>query len=300
MFGTLLGALPRPSLPDDADPAAILDAVLALQIDHGLEPLTDAGWSLVPDDRVAGWRATAARTDRLVKAVITGPYTAGTETGASVDRWRATLEDLAAAGCRYVEIAEPAAVRIGSHPVERTRFRDLHDRLLDGLHDRADLHLSLAITGGSAHEAGAETILEPPYQSLAVDLIDGPDAWYLVRATPSLRGVICGTLSPHPGSDDSPEVLLWAAAYAASSGVGGGARGPARVGLATAGSFARLSWSAAARKVERLGRAVQLASLPAKDALAAMDPRAVDIRSAAMGRYQPRPPRGPSPDHGDR
>ncbi len=188
----------------------------------------------------------------------------------------------------------PSPPRSGSAatPAERTRFRDLHDRLLDGLHDRADLHLSLAITGGSAHEAGAETILEPPYQSLAVDLIDGPDAWYLVRATPSLRGVICGTLSPHPGSDDSPEVLLWAAAYAASSGVGGGARGPARVGLATAGSFARLSWSAAAQKVERLGHAVQLASLPAKDALAAMDPRAVDIRSAAMGRYEPRPAAG--------
>ncbi len=295
MFGTLLGALPRPPLPDDADPSLILEAVLTLQADHGLEPLTDAGWSLAPDDPVASWRATAARTDRLVKAVLTGPYTAGLPTGSSVERWRTTLEGLAGAGCRYVEIAEPDAIRIGTDPAKRTRFRDLHDRLLDGLHDRPDLHLSLAITGGSAHEAGAATILEPPYQSLAVDLIDGPDAWYLVRATPSTRGVICGAVSTHPGSDDGPEVLLWAGAYAASSGVGGGARGPARVGLATAGSLAQLSWEAAARKVERLGHAVHLASLPAQEALAAFDPRAIDIRSAALGRYEPRRPRARHP-----
>jgi len=41
MFATLLGSLPRPSLADDADPVAVLDAVLELQVEHGLEPLTD-------------------------------------------------------------------------------------------------------------------------------------------------------------------------------------------------------------------------------------------------------------------
>ena len=44
MFGTLLGGLPRPPLPDDADPASLVDAVLAAQVEAGLEPVTDGGW----------------------------------------------------------------------------------------------------------------------------------------------------------------------------------------------------------------------------------------------------------------
>lgn len=294
MIGTLLGGLPRPPLPEDAAPTAILEAVLALQADHGLEPLVDAGWSVAPDDAVAGWRVTAALTDRLVKAVVVGPFSAGTPSGASVESWRSTILGLADAGCRYVEVVEPAAVRIGDDAAERARFRDLHDRLLDGLDDRAGLHLSLVITGGSAHAAGPGTILGPPYQSLAVDLIDGPDAWYLVRAAPAARGIVCGALSTAAGSDDSPELLLWAAAYAASSGTAGETRSETRVGLATAGSLAHLPWEAAARKVERLGYALRLAALPAAERLAAMDPRSVDIRSAALGRYEPR--RRPRPD----
>jgi hypothetical protein len=43
----------------------------------------------------------------------------------------------------------------------------------------------------------------------------------------------------------------------------------------------------AARKVERLGHAARLAALPADERNAAIDPRAVDIRSAALGRYSP-------------
>jgi len=287
VFGTLLGALPRPPLPDDADPAAVLDAVLELQVESGLEPLVDTGWSLHPGDPVAAWRTTASRADRLVKAALAGPFSAGLAKGAALDDRRATILALADAGCRYVEIHEPAAVAIGEDMVERDRFRDLHERLLDGLHDRPDLHLSLVIVGGSAHEAGATTILAPPYQSLAVDLIEGPDSWYLVRATPRVRGVVCGALSTKAGSDDTPEVLVWAATYAASSGTDGVARGPDRVGLATAGSLAALPWGMAARKIAALGRAVELANLPPEVAKARMDPRAVDIRSAALGRYEP-------------
>ena len=48
MFVTLLGPLPRPPLPDDAASEQVLDAVLALQVEHGLDPLTTAGWDL-PD-----------------------------------------------------------------------------------------------------------------------------------------------------------------------------------------------------------------------------------------------------------
>lgn len=297
MFATLLGPLPRPPLADDATPEAILDAVVAAQVDAALEPVTDGGWPLVPGDPVASWRATAARTDRAVKAVMPGPYTAGTPLGGPMDDLRDQIRELMAAGCPMIEIAEPAAVAIGADEAERTRFRDLHDRLLDGVggsdpDSTPHTHLSLAITGGAADAAGLATILGPRYGSLAVDLIAGPDNWRLVTATPGDRGIVCGALSASAGSDDGPELLLWAIAYAAASG----GRGAARVGLGTASSLAALTWSAAMTKLTRLGEAVRLAGLPRDERLAAIDPRAVDSRSAALGRYEPttaRPNRRP-------
>lgn len=297
MFATLLGPLPRPPLADDASPEAILDAVVAAQADAGLEPITDGGWPLVPGDPVGSWRATAARTDRAVKAVLPGPYSSGTPWGASVGDLRDRIRELIAAGCPMIEIGEPAAIGIGADEAERAHFRDLHDRLLDEVVGAGQgavhrTHLSLAITGGSADLAGPATILVPPYGSLAVDLIAGPDNWRLVTATPGDRGIVCGVLSAAPGSDDGPELLLWAAAYAAASG----GRGAARVGLATASSLAALTWPAAMTKLARLGEAVRLAGLPRDERLSAIDPRAVDSRSAALGRYEPataRPSRRP-------
>ncbi len=295
MFATLLGPLPRPPLGDDATPEAILDAVVSAQADVGLEPVTDGGWPLASGDPVASWRATATRTDRAVKAVLPGPYSAGVPTGGPIDDLRDQIGELIVAGCPIVEIAEPAAVAIGTDEAERARFRDLHDRLLDGVASSEPggsgpgaatprtTHLSLAITGGAADAAGPSTILGPPYASLAVDLIAGPDNWRLVRAAPGDRGIVCGALSASPGSDDGPEILLWAAAYAASSG----GRGAARVGIATASSLAALPWPTALAKLARLVEAVRLASLPRDERLAAIDPRAVDSRSAAIGRYEP-------------
>jgi methionine synthase II (cobalamin-independent) len=288
VFGTLLGALPRPPLAVDATREALLDAVVAAQVDAGLEPVTDGGWSLVPGDPVASWRATADRTDRAVKAVIVGPYTSGLLSGGSIEAMRDLIDELGSAGCPIVEVSEPAAVAIGPDPSEQARFRDLHDRLLEGLvgpgpATRPSTHLSLAITGGAADAAGAATILGPAYASLAVDLIAGPDNWRLVRATPGDRGIVCGALPAVEGSDDGPETLLWAAAYAAGSS----GRGPDRVGLATASSLAGLSWTVALTKLARLGEAVRLAGLPQEERLAAIDPRAVDSRSAALGRYEP-------------
>ncbi len=284
MFATLLGPLPRPPLAADATREAILGAVVAAQVEAGLEPLTDGGWPVEPDDPVASWRATAGRTDRAVKAVLAGPFTARVAHAGSVDPWRRSISALAEAGCPIVEIAEPDATRIGEDPGERARFRDLHERLLDGF---VGVHLSLAITGGSADDAGAETVLTAPYASLAVDLIGGPDNWRLVTATPGDRGIVCGALAAEAGSDDGPELLMWAGAYAAASQ----GRGLARVGLATASTLAALPWDVARRKLDRLGEAARLAARPPAEQLAAMDPRAIDIRSAALGRYDPAAPR---------
>jgi hypothetical protein len=276
MFATLLGGLPRPPLPDDAPPEAILDACLELQAEHGLEPATDGGWPIT-EDVVAAWRATSARADRIVKAVMVGPLTSGRDPATL----RATVLALADAGCRWIEVAEPAATSIGSEPDARARFADAHIALTGDL--PTDLHLTLAITGGNADALGIDSVMAGTYASLAVDLIDGPDNWRLAVAVPAERGVICGALSAHAGSDDGPEMLLWAMRYAAGSK----GRGIARVGLATSGSMAGLTWEQAATKVRRLGEAERIAALPIDEQRMAIDPRAVDIRSAARGRVEP-------------
>ena len=291
MFATLLGPLPRPPLPDDAGPTELLRAVVRAQETAGLEPVTDGGFGVgaTPAER---WQATARLTDRPVKAVLTGPCSRGqatttpeAATDATIDAVRAELLELLAAGCAFVEVHEPAATRIGSDEVARARFRDAQERLLDGV---SGIHMSLAITGGNADQAGTDTLLAAPYASLALDLIDGPDNWRLVVATPGDRGVICGAISADPHADDRPEVLLWAAGYAASTG----GRGPTRVGLATASSLAHVPWDVALRKLGILGEAARLADLPPAERVRAVDPRSLDSRSAALGRYVPRRRRG--------
>jgi hypothetical protein len=267
MFVTLLGELPRPPVPADAPPGAVLDAVVALQAEHGLEPICAAGWG--------EWADLARRTDRLTKAVVVGPSAAGRP----VEQVRIELLRLVDAGCAWVEIHEDlsslapddeAAARLGAD----------HAALTDGL---AGVHLSLALTGASAEWLGPGAVLAGAYASHAFDLIDGPDSWRIITRLPGERGVIAGALSTRPDSDDSPELLLWAVGYAASTG----GRGSARVGLSTAGSLADLSWDRAVRKVARLGEVARLAAAPIDERRSAIDPRAVDKRSAALGRYDP-------------
>ena len=296
MFATLLGSLPRPPLPAAAPLRALVEAVVRAQESAGLEPLTDGGL-FDPADPVAAWEATAALTERAVKQAIGGPYTAGRSGRGTVAQrtmdilaragdLNDTLRALAAAGCPMIEIHEPAATTIGADAAERALFREAHLRLLDGVDGT---HLSLAITGGSADAAGIETILAAPYASLAVDLIAGPDNWRLVTVVPGDRGIICGALSVAADSDDGPELLLWAAGYAASTK----ARGPERVGLATASSLADLPWAEAIGKLERLGAAARLAGLAPDEAVTSLDPRAVSSRAAALGHVEPAPSRRP-------
>lgn len=254
-----------------------MDAVLALQVEHGLDPLTTAGW-----DSAASWRDAATRCPgRLVKAVVTGPITSD----ASTDTVRATLLALAEAGCTWIEVHEPAATMIDDD-AGRSRFAAAHRALTAGLDG---VHLSLALVGGSAEALGIDALLAGAYASLAVDLIDGPDNWRLVAGWPGDRGVVVGALPTPAGGDERPEMLLWAAAYAASTG----GRGGDRVGLAPAGSLAGLSWEVAARKVSRLGEAARLATASLNEIRNTVDPRALDHRSAALGRSSPRPSRPP-------
>jgi len=334
LFATLLGGLPRPEDPegsslDDDDGAVVV--VLEAQATAGLEPLTDGrlrtrGFAGAVEGlegmargsegpRLAGlprwtqpltvdaWRFASGHAAGLVKQALPGPYTLARRFGGSAGpgddgadlavafatALRSEIRALADAGCAFVEIEERDAHLVGADPGERRRFADAHRALLDGIDG---IHVSLAIIGGNADTAGIETILAAPYPSLAVDLIDGPDNWRLVRATPGDRGIVCGAMSSQAGSDDGPEVLLWAAAYAATSNN----RGRDRVGIATAAGLEGLSWAAAVRKMQRLGQAAGLGARSPAEIAAQLDPRAIDSRSAALGRYDPpeqRPGRGP-------
>ena len=241
------------------------------------------------------WRAASALTDYPVAQAVPGPYSLGRRnTGVSAARRRArtmaladalavVLRALADAGCPIVVVEEPTAIRIGTNSGERRLFADAHRRLLEGV---PDLHAMLAISGGSAADAGPETIFAAPYRSHLFDLIAGPDDWNLVRAAPPDRGIVCAVLRAGPGpSDDQAPILVWAAQYAASTG----SRGLARVGLANTTPLRGLSAADALTAARALGRAAGLAAMTPEDAVAA----GLDARTFA-NRPRPRRPARPT------
>jgi hypothetical protein len=258
-----------------------------------------------------GWRVVAGATERATKQALPGPYSIGLRTrGTEREREARTLgaaealaeivAALARAGCPLVEIEESEAHRL-TGAAEHDLFRDAHRRLTQGDagsrgggqhgvgNDEAGggIHRSLSVVGGSVPQAAIDVVLEAPYASLAVDLIAGPDNWYLVRRAHGERGVIAGVQSAG-AVDEAKEVMLWAAHNAASSA----RRGSERVGIGSAGSWANLTWEAALRKMHRLGDAARLAAMPLGEELAqSLDPRAVSARRAAVGHGPPPQPR---------
>jgi methionine synthase II (cobalamin-independent) len=294
MFATLIGTYP-PDPHGDMSEDAVRQVITELE-EAGLEPLSDGQLSAAgqepaePAQTVRRWELAARSTTRAVKQALLGPYSQSRESEDAGERIRETIDALVAAGCPLIEIEEPHAVRIGDSPLERRRFADAHRRLTDGLD--AAVHLSLVLTGGDADTAGAATFFDLPYASYAFDLIAGPDNWRLVAQAPGDRGIVCGALDPRAAASDAPEVLVWAAHYAASTG----GRGIVRVGLANASGLGGLTRERARQKAHALGEAARLAAVDDPGELAALlNPRAVDIRSAATGRYEPKPGRPPGP-----
>ena len=322
VFATLLGALPQPTV--DGGDAAVDPVVAAIRAQEpaGLEPVTDGrlrdpgfdrlvGLLLRPDgvdDAVTtvldGWRVLAGATERATKQALPGPYSVGFRVGGSkrvreartlgvAEALAEIVAALAEAGCPLVEVEESAVHRLAGAS-EHHLFSEAHRRLTgpgtgsqDGGARNASIHRSLSIVGGSVPQGAIEAVLEAPYASIAVDLIAGPDNWYVVRRASRERGIIAGVQSAGD-VDESQEVMLWGAHYAASSG----GRGSDRVGIGSAGSWANLSWEAALRKLNRLGEAARLASMPLSEELAqSLDPRAVSSRRAAVG-HGPRPQSG--------
>ncbi len=334
MFATLVGGYPIFGAASLPAPGAELDAavrdVLAEQATAGLELLTDGslrtpdpieafGAALVdPRDsqtgrvswsgpiNLEGW-SFAARAAREVaaglpvKQCLPGPYTLGRRLFADdarrpeltrdlADALSMELEALAEAGCPFIQIDEDDAVTIGADESERALFRDSQERMLGRLPDQRP-HLSLAICGGDADSAGAETIFSAPYDSHLFDLIAGPENWRLVRWAPAERGIVVGVVDARSAKPDKLELIVWAVGYAASTR----GRGEARIGVAPSGSLAGLPRDAARQKIELLGRAAELfAKRDTEPIAASLDPRAVDKRSAALGRWtsprdRPRP-----------
>lgn len=311
MFATLLGPYPRPATAASATAASADDlvrSVLAEQEAAGLGLLCDGGLrSPDPIGSLAGgldgfevtagrvravaeprwrgpvlveaWRSTAALTELPVKQAIVGPYTLARRVDAGAtgrvrltlalaEALREELRALAEAGCPVIQVDEDDAALVGLDPSERRIFVDAQRRLTDGI----DAHLSLAIAGGDAAGAGAETIFDPPYRSYLFDLVAGPDHWRLIAQAPADRGIVCGALDPAGTGSGDRETLVWAARYAASTR----GRGMDRVGLAPAAGLERLSWEAAGAKVRVLGDAARLATAPREELEEALDWRALD------------------------
>lgn len=269
-----------------ADGIADLEAVGLELLSTGMAPA--GGARLDPARVVDAWRAVAGATQRPVKQVLAGPYSAGRRGSRSApialaEALQPVIAALVTAGCPLIEIDEPDALPIAVDARERDRFGHAHRRLLDGVDD---VHVSLALTGGNLDTAGAATFFDLPYASYAFDLIAGPDNWRLIAATPADRGVICGALDPDANGDETRELLVWAAHYAASTA----GRGGDRVGLANASSLAGLTRGVALRKLRVVAEATRIAAVESPNEMAALlDPR-------AFGRRRERP--GATPDRG--
>lgn len=324
MFATLAGGYPGadPASPPPSGAAtdALVREILAEQAAAGLGLLTDGGvrW---PDPVAAiggallgggpgsaqgaaaplwsdpitvdAWRFAANAAGELpVKQCLPGPYTLGRRfVGDEAARPALTLGfavalarevgALAAAGCRFVQVDEDDAVLIRTDEAERALFREAHARLLADLPPERP-HLSLAISGGNADAAGPETIFAAAWDSHFFDLLAGPDNWRLVTRAPAERGIVLGVVDAQTAQLDDRAVVVWAVGYAAASG----GRGEDRIGIAPSGSLAGLPRDVARRKIELLGEVVGLVERRREEAIAAaLDPRAVDKRSAGLGRW---------------
>ena len=109
----------------------------------------------------------------------------------------ATILALAAAGCPFVEIAEPDALAIAIVPAAASVRRRASPA---GRRDEG-LHCSLALTGGNVDGRRPAALFDLAYASYAFDLIAGPDNWRLIARRPADRGIICGRC-PRAGADE--------------------------------------------------------------------------------------------------
>lgn len=311
MFATLLGPYPaRPEVAISDQVAAgiglLADGQPAAEIVRGDEQGGDGRRASQEAIRavVARWRDAdamvrelAARSSlepRPVKACLVVPLTLVVDRplrgrgdpvvvrGAAAPL-RAAIDALAEAGVPVIQLEADRLVSLPPEDPDATRRAlDLLRQALVG--PPAGVHVSLSVAGGALPVELGRSLGDLPIASLAVDLCAGPDNWYAAAALPPDRGLIAGVADARTASPDGLEVLVWGARYAASLG----GRGPERVGLSTSIGLEGLSRRQARAKLGALAEAARVAELTDPDELKrSLDPRAVDARSAALGRYQP-------------
>jgi methionine synthase II (cobalamin-independent) len=312
MFATLAGGYPPPS-----ESGGLAD-VLSDQLEAGLgmlgtgtvvEATIDKGSAVdtwrQADAIVRGLVAESGLEPPVVKVCIVGPYTIGRRvdtinsdgrarvqaTQIAADLLNSELRELFEAGVAVVQVQEDALTLIRDHASDE---RALAAESFHGLLEGVSGHVSLAVTGGNADQAGAATLFDAPFASYLFDLIAGPDNWRLIAEAPRDRGIICGVADTRTAAPDSEAVMIWAARYAGSLG----GRGLQRVGLAPAAGLERLPRDATRSKLAALAEASRKAGLPDDELMEQLDPRAIDARSAAIGRFEKRAVGGPRTGRG--
>lgn len=312
MFATIAGPYPPIEGDPDLAPAEVLEAILADQLEAGLGMVADGTVRRVTSDAevadaVAAWETAARVVVALtaeaggpappVKACLLGPVSAagegtrGTDPGRAIGPVRDAIRALVAAGAPVVQVAEPWTVSSdAATDAGRIRVATAWSVLLDGV----DGHVTLALPGGGATNVGADAMVAAPFASYLVDLILGPDDWREVGRLPGDRGVILGVADLRPGRVDTKEVLIWAARHAA--GMHG--RGLERVGLTTSAGLERLHRDVARARLRQLAETAALGTLDGAELAKRLDPRSIDARSAALGRWEPRPRRPSAPRGG--
>ena len=238
------------------------------------------------------WRAAAASTTVAVKQALLGPFSAARPTGGdarsrSPSPAGAIAVALAAAGCPLVEIEEPEAV---ADRRRRRRRRVAFAAALRRLTDVVD-GPSPPVAGPDRRQrrpAGCGNALRPAVRQLRVRPDRRPRQLAAHRRGPGRPRDRLRRPGPGTGRGRPPETLVWAAHYAASTK----GRGLERVGLSNAssspasrGSERGPSWSHSPMQC------APAAVRDPKELAASLDPRAVDIRSAALGGYDPDAPR---------
>ncbi len=291
MFATLAGDLPHPR----SVRSSWRRHALVVQVEAGLGIPSDG---LVHDEAglalVDAWRHARGLADELgielpLKLAVTGPWarTARQANGARTTVSVASslgdaLGELAEAGCPVVEIHEPA-VTLPTDDAGCAAFVEAHVALLADLPPA--LHATLAVTGGDTGPLSADALAEPPYRSYLFDLLEGHESWRIIVNLPGDRGVIVGVGDASGRDRTSLEAIAWAAQYAASTR----GRGLDRVGLAPSAGLAGLSMAKAREVLDLLGETARLLAGDPEALLRRMDPRAIDLRSAALGAYAPDP-----------
>jgi methionine synthase II (cobalamin-independent) len=290
-------------------PLAPLDDVLTDQLDAGLGIVADGRVRSVAVDSpraiVEAWSSAADRLRVLaaerelevptLKACLVGPYGAGWADGgptmserdertlSAAAALRSTIDALRRAGAGVIQVDESAMLRLDDAPdpdAERALIAEAWRRLLDGCR----VHVTLAILGGSPDAAGPALLFGAPFASYLFDLILGPDAWRLAAKAPGDRGLIVGVADCRTDAPDAQAVMVYGARYASSLG----GRGPDRVGLAPSARLETRSREVARAKIEGLAAAASTAVLQGEALARSLDPRAVDARSAALGRFEAR------------